>query len=103
MHWNDIVQLFVIENIDDGAGGYTEYIRTRELFANRKSVRQSEHYQAAAVGLKPEAVFVLRTADYEGEQGLIYRGIRFDVLRTSEKGPDFIEVTVARTRGAGSE
>ena len=45
----------------------------RTIFAEVKSIRQDEFYQAQAVGLKPEIKFVIADfADYEGEKKLKY-------------------------------
>lgn len=45
----------------------------RTIFAEVKSIRQDEFYQAQAIGLKPEIKFVIADfADYEGEKKLKY-------------------------------
>lgn len=45
----------------------------RTIFAQVKSISQSEFYQAQAVGLKPEVKFVISDfADYQGEKKLKY-------------------------------
>jgi len=45
----------------------------RAIFAEVKSIGQSEFYQAQAVGMKPEIKFVIADfADYEGEEILRY-------------------------------
>lgn len=45
----------------------------RQIFAEVKSISQSEFYQAQAVGLKPEIKFLIADfADYEGEKKLKY-------------------------------
>lgn len=60
----------------------------RTIFAEVKSIRQDEFYQAQAVGLKPEIKFVIADfADYEGEKKLKYApfgGIEevYTILRT---------------------
>ena len=45
----------------------------RQIFAEVKSIGQSEFYQAQAVGLKPEIKFVIADfADYQNEKVLKY-------------------------------
>ena len=70
---------------------YGDTVKTytsRNVFAEVKSISQSEFYQAEAVGLKPEIKFVLSDfADYEGEKILSYTpfgGVAEDytILRT---------------------
>lgn len=49
-----------------------------------KSITRTEHYQAAAHGLKPEIVFVVSKWDYQGEKEVKFEGERYNVLRTYE-------------------
>lgn len=63
--------------------------RERVVFASIKSIRQSEFYQAQAVGLKPEITFVLSDyLDYQNEQIILYKPFpsekweEYRVLRT---------------------
>lgn len=78
---------------ENDLGDSIKILVTREnIFADRKSVRQSEFYQAAAVGLKPEITFEIRTIDYEQEPILIYNEQNYTIIRTFEKQDDFIEL-----------
>jgi SPP1 family predicted phage head-tail adaptor len=53
----------------------------REVLADRKSIRQSEFYQAVAGGFRPEATFVIWNYEYEGEDQLTYEGDLYEVIR----------------------
>lgn len=64
----------------------------RQVFANKKSIRQSEFYQAAATGLRPELMFEVRTSEYNGEKTLIYNAKEYTVIRAFEKGGEFTEI-----------
>lgn len=62
---------------------------TRDIFAELKSIGQTEFYQAQAVGLKPEIKFVIADfLDYKGEKKLKYTPFgedeekEYTVLRT---------------------
>jgi len=71
---------------------YGDTVKTytsRNVFAEVKSISQSEFYQAEAVGLKPEIKFVIADfADYQGEKVLNYKafgeanGEDYTILRT---------------------
>lgn len=71
---------------------YGDQVKERSercVFAEQKSIRQSEFYQAQAVGLKPEVVFVLKDyLDYQGEEIVEHKPfntskwIKYRVLRT---------------------
>ena len=94
---NDVITL--IANIVEGAK-----VSTKEsvVFAEKKSVRQSEFYSAAAVGLKPELVFSVDVRDFESaatEQHdpteVIYNERHYNIIRTYCTGAD-MEITVGR-------
>ncbi len=58
----------------------------RQVFANKKSVRESEFYQAAAVGLKPEIMFEVRSFEYQKENLLVHDNKIHRVMRAYTKG-----------------
>ena len=64
----------------------------RLVYVNRSSVRQSEFYQAQAVGLRPEYMFEMRVSDYQDEAKIKYGRKKYDIIRTYEKNKDFIEI-----------
>ena len=70
-------------DIGDDIGGET--IRT--VMADKQSIRQSEFYQAAAAGLRPLLMFVVLTAEYQGETVAGYYGKRYRISRTYDR-PD---------------
>lgn len=57
----------------------------RETLARKNSVRQSEHYQAATVGLKPDLTFTIWTLEYNDESALEYEGATYNIIRTFVK------------------
>ncbi|UNC91693.1 head-tail adaptor protein [Candidatus Contubernalis alkaliaceticus] len=64
--------------------------------ANQKSVRQTEFYQAAASGLRPEIAFEIRSSEYEGEKTVKYpaaeEGEEYTVYRSYDRGNGFLEL-----------
>lgn len=60
---------------------------SRKVMADKFSVRQGEFYQAAANGLKLEAMFVVATVEYQGELHLACEGKRYKIARTYDR-PD---------------
>ncbi len=69
----------------------------REVLADRKAIRQSEFYQAAASGFQPEITFVLWSADYQGEDRLGYDGDLYEVIRRYPH-PDDIHIELVCQR-----
>lgn len=56
------------------------------VFANKKSVRQSEFYSAANVGLRPEVVFEIHAHEYKGHEMVKFSGVEHTIVRTYENG-----------------
>ena len=74
----------------------TDKISKREVFCSLRSVGMREFYQANAVDIHPDAVFVLADyLDYEGETMADHDGQRYHVLRTYRTGQE-LELVVAR-------
>ena len=61
-------------------------VAKKMVFANFKAVRQSEFYQAHALGLKPDKTFEIRSIEYDGEDYVKHKGKNYSVLRTYDKG-----------------
>jgi len=94
--WRDIVELIAIQKVDDGAGGYTETETFRKVFVNRKSIRQSEFYQAHMAGLNPELMFEIRSIEYQGEEKLLYNESTYRVIRTYSSSDEITELVCER-------
>ena len=74
----------------------TDEISKREVFCSLRSVGMREFYQAHAVDVHPEAVFVLEDyLDYDGETLADHEGTRYRVLRTYRTGQE-LELVVVR-------
>lgn len=72
--FNDVITLKKETNTVDEYGDTTQTFAERTIFAEVKSISQSEFYQAQAVGLKPEIKFVIADfLDYQGEKILSYK------------------------------
>ena len=97
--WKDVIELGNMTEIIE----YGEPIQSmvyREVFANKKSVRQSEFYQAAVAGLKPELLFEVRSIEYGSDKKLKYNSKVYDIIRTYDKG-EITELTVSSFVGGG--
>ena len=66
----------------------------RDVYAECRSISQTEFYQAQTAGFKPEIKFVLTTSrDYNGQEEIIFDGVRYKVLKTYIPPNDSIEIT----------
>lgn len=92
MMWRDVVQLVKLDYIVNEYGDQ-QYLRTPQtVFANKKSVRQSEFYQALATGLKPEIMFEVRSLEYTGQENLVYNNKEYVIIRTYSKNDEITEL-----------
>lgn len=86
MLYKDVIDLMTeIESVND-IGNVIKVPTYRQVFANRKSIRQSEFYQAQATGLRPEIMFEVRSIEYEDEETLRYNGKNYSIIRVYDKG-----------------
>lgn len=74
--------------------------RRTEVFAEKKSIKQSEFYQAAANGFKPELTFVIWNREYNLESKLEHTGKdgiprEYNIIRTYDKSNEEIELICA--------
>ena len=67
-------------------------VKSGNVFADKQSIKQGEFYQAAAVGLKPEITFIVRTCEYNQEPMLEWNQKTYNIIRTYEKSSEFIEL-----------
>lgn len=92
---NDVIKLVsVMKKVDEYGDTVTEE-KEREVFAELKSIGQSEFYQARANGFRPEIKFVLADfLDYSGEEIVRYTPYGSDVEE---------ELRIVRTYRSGLE
>jgi SPP1 family predicted phage head-tail adaptor len=64
-----------------------------KVYCNVKSISQSEFYQVATVGFKPEIKIEIKCMDITGATHFKYNGKIYKILRTYSK-QDIIELTL---------
>ena len=85
--------------VDEYGNPYCPETR-RDVFAEKKSVRQSEYFQAFAVGFKPEVVLEIYDFDYENEEFCELDGERFTIYRSYPiKNTDRVEIYLTEIVG----
>ena len=94
--YNDVITLISVTRTVDAIGDPVEVETRVDVFAASRSVGMRETYEAMAVGLKPERVFVLADYyDYDDQEEIEHEGIRYRVLRTYRKDVE-LEIVVTR-------
>lgn len=96
MLFRDVLDLVQVTRTSDGGGGFTETETSREVFANRKSIRSAEFYQAQLANLKPEIMFEVRAVEYQEEPKVRYAGKVYQVIRTYTKNGEILELVCSR-------
>lgn len=92
MLFRDVIKLIWLESFINDIGDLEENEIEREVFANKKSVRASEFYQAMAIGLRPEIMFEIRASEYLDERSLIWENRKYDIIRTYSKNGEMLEL-----------
>lgn len=92
MLFRDVLSLIsVVYSVND-IGNNVEAETTKTVFCDKQSIRQSEFYQAAATGLRPEIMFVIRSIDYDNEPRLEFKSKKYTIIRTYDKNGEFTEL-----------
>lgn len=86
MYFSDKIELIAITVTENSMGDMIETETKTEVFANKKSIRQSEFYQAAATGLRPEIMFEVWSEEYSSQQRVKYDNKDYTVIRAYDKG-----------------
>lgn len=97
--WTETIELGkVTETIVHGES--VQSVEYKSVYANKKSVRYNEFYQAAMAGLKPELVFEVHSFEYDDEDKVRYNDKEYAIIRTYEKG-EVTELTISSFIGKG--
>jgi SPP1 family predicted phage head-tail adaptor len=96
-YWKNVAYLIRVKTVLDAARRPQKKDAGRTLiYCNKKSVRQSEFYQAGAQGKKPEIMLEVRPANYHDEEFIELQGVRYHVDRTYQKNDDVMELVLSR-------
>lgn len=92
MLYKDIIKLISITYTENSIGDIIEQKVKRDVFANKKSVRQSEFYQSMATGLRPEIMFEVRSVEYANEKKLEFNNKEYSIIREYSKNGEITEL-----------
>ncbi|MEK5081150.1 phage head-tail adapter protein [Solibacillus sp. FSL W7-1436] len=71
----------------------------RQVFANKRSVSQTEFFNGGQGGLKPQYQFEIRLSEFNGESELVHEGKTYSVYRTYENGENIELYSEVRVGG----
>lgn len=91
--FNQVIELISIKYIQDDEGNMIIAKETlKKVYAKRKSISQSEFYKAGVTDLKPACVFVVRTAEYKGQDRLKFNNELYKIYRTFDTKNEMSEL-----------
>jgi SPP1 family predicted phage head-tail adaptor len=91
-YFSDALILVAIAETVNDLGNPVSADTQTTVFANKKSVRQSEVYQAAAAGLKPELMFEVNTDEYTQQAFATWNSKRYKVIRAYSREDGITEL-----------
>lgn len=64
--------------------GHTEFVDDlpREVLVYEENVSLNDMYSARAVGYRPELTLVCNAGEYNGEETVRYKGVKYSVIRS---------------------
>lgn len=71
----------------------------KEVFAEKRSISQSEFFNAGQTNIKAEKCFVIYSHEYNDERFLIFEGKKYSIYRIYEKDEDIELYCEVRTSG----
>ncbi len=84
MNFDTVIELISKTDTEATSDIYGNPVYTpkkRKVYAEKKAVRQSEFFQAAAVGFKPEIVLEVNSFEYRNEEECYLEGQLFRIYR----------------------
>ena len=87
------IKLISIATTENDMGDIIETKTEIEVFAIKKAVSQNAFYQAAATGMRPEWIFIVRTDEYKSEPKLKYDAKEYTIIRAYEREDKMTELT----------
>jgi SPP1 family predicted phage head-tail adaptor len=97
MMWRDQISLLTTTQTRNSYGEYVDGTETsRTVYANKKSVKFAEFYQARAQDIQADIIFEVYVIDYQDEKRLKFNNITYYIIRTYSKNGETVELTCSR-------
>lgn len=99
MEYTDELKLIKLTLTQDQIGNTIETESKTSILAKPNVVGTREFYNAMMVGIKPVAELQIRTLNYNGEEEVEYKGVRYSVIRTIPKGKFDTVLVIGQKQG----
>lgn len=94
--FSEVIQLVSFNTTVDDNGFEVNTEIKIEVFADKKSVRANEFYEAQKLGYKLSAMFVIRPYEYNAQEYIYYENNKYKVERTYEKNTEELEIICSK-------
>jgi SPP1 family predicted phage head-tail adaptor len=95
MYFCDVITLRAVTITLDSFGDSVKSYTDTEVFANKKSVTRSEFFSATSAGTKIDAVFEVRTEDFDNQTAVTYGTVNYEIIRAYQKDGKTVELSCA--------
>ena len=90
---NDILYFPTVKPTKDELGQIDENEKyDRMVFCQKKSIPQSEFFNAGQSGIRAEMILIVNTMDYRDEKKLNFKGRIYDIYREYERQDERTEL-----------
>lgn len=94
--FSDVIELVSFDTkVDDNGFEVNTEIKT-EVFADKKSIRSNEFYEAQKLGYKLSVMFVIKPYEYNAQEYIYYESNKYKVERTYEKNTEELEIICSK-------
>lgn len=99
MEYTEELTLIKLTPTQDNIGQIINTETRRLVLARPNVVGTKEFYNAMAVGIQPTAELQIRICEYDSEEEVEYRGVRYSIIRTIPKGKFDIVLVIGIKQG----
>ena len=94
--FSEVLELIkLVTSVDENGFEIHSEIKT-EVFADKKSIRASEHYEAEKLGYKLSLMFIMKPYEYDNQEYLYYENQKYKVERTYQKDTENLELICSK-------
>lgn len=94
--FSEVLELVeLIPNIDENGFEVNTETKT-EVFANKKSIRSNEFYEAQKLGYKLSVMFVIKPYEYNNQEYIYYENQKYKIERIYEKDTENLEIICSK-------
>lgn len=99
MDRSEVIKLISKTQTKNDLGIFETTEKETQIFCSVESIGASEFFNAGQNGLKPALKFTVNRYEYNGEDTLLFNGVRYSIYRTYTKKNEEIELYTQKDIG----